>query len=468
MTRVLPSANGGRSSNVNQDGSRWMLRVMAGLIAIGCLAAMVAPARADELDDQQTSLQNQIAQSNQELSTYASRLDAATASVLTSRQALADAQAVLAKATSVRNAAAAVDAQKAEELASAERDLGEAKSAVATGKDEVERQKAKAVADLRTAQQQNTTLMSVGMLFVDHEDAGDVSSRIQWASTLYNANSAEMNRLTQLQLKLQNAQTTMATLEDKARVVREAAAEHLAITQEAERAADEAAVKVAELVAANQNAEAQAAQVLADERAHNAAMQAEMDAVTQRIQERNAQRAAEEAARRAAEAAAAAAAEAAARAAAQQEAAQRPVNVAPAAPAGGSGFPLAMPAYGPYTSPFGWRTNPVLGYSELHDGLDIGAGCGTPLYAAADGVVTDMYYGGGWGWKLIIDNGWINGVQVSTGYNHAQGPYIVSPGQWVSRGQVVGYTGTTGLSTGCHLHFHVWINGQVTNPINYL
>lgn len=462
--RGLPQAKSGHSAN----HPRWAARVVVAMTVLGTFGSLALPARADELDDQQTVLQNQIAQSLQDISTYSSRLDAATAVVVASRQALADAQAVLAKATSVRNAAAAVDAQKAEELARADQDLGEAKTAVATGRDDVERQKAKAAADLRTAQQQNTTLMSVGMLFVDHEDAGDVNSRIQWASTLYNANSTEMNRLTQLQLKLQNAQTTMATLEDKARVAREAAAEHLLITQEAERAADEAAVKVADLVAANQNAEAQASQLLVDERTHNAAMQSEMDAVTQRIQERNAQRAAEEAARRAAEAAAAAAAEAAARAAAQQQAAQRPVNVAPAAPSGGSGFPLAMPAYGPYTSPFGWRTNPVLGYSELHDGLDIGAGCGTPLYAAADGVVTDMYYGGGWGWKLVIDNGWINGVQVSTGYNHAQGPYVVSPGQRVSRGQVVGYTGTTGLSTGCHLHFHVWINGQVTNPINYL
>ena len=128
---------------------------------------------------------------------------------------------------------------------------------------------------------------------------------------------------------------------------------------------------------------------------------------------------------------------------------------------------MSKPANGWYSSYFGYRTTPVLGYSEFHDGLDIAASCGSPLYAAADGWVTEMYYGSGWGWKLTIDNGWINGVQVSTGYNHAQG-YIVSPGQWVSRGQVVGYTGTTGLSTGCHLHFHTWINGQVSDPLNYL
>lgn len=468
-------------SNASRGRPRWLSGAIAGLVVLGALTSTAQPARADDLDDQQTALQGQITQSDQAVVGYVSRLDEATAAVVSSHQALADAQAVLAKATSLRDVAAAVDAQKANELAIAEQDLGDAKSAVAIGKDEVERQEAKAVTDLRTTRQQDTAMMSVGMLFVEYEDAGDVSSRVQWASTLYNSNAAEVNRLTELQLQLLNAQTNMATLEDKARVVREAAAAHLSITQAAEQAATDAANKVSDLLAANQTAEANANQVLADERANNVAMQAEMDSVTQRIQERNERRAAEEAARRAAEEAARRAAEAEAAAQAQREAearaaegraaAERQVYNAPApAPAAAvpaSGFPLATPAYGPYTSPFGWRTNPVLGYSELHDGLDIGASCGSPLYAAADGRVTDMYYGGGWGWKLIIDNGWIDGVQVSTGYNHAQG-YIVSPGQWVSRGQVVGYTGTTGLSTGCHLHFHVWVNGQVTNPVNYV
>ncbi len=423
------------------------------------MSSLAAPAGADDLDDRQAGLKDKIAQSNQAISGYSSQLDAATAEVVASRQALADAQAVLAKATSERDAAAEVDAQMAAELADAEQALDEARTAVSLGKQEVEDQQAKAAADMRTAQQQNTAMLSVGMLFVDHEDAGSVSSRIQWASTLYNANAAEVNRLTELQLRLQNTQTNMATLEDKARVAREAAAAQLLITQEAEAAAEAAEAAVADLVAANEAAEAAAAQALSDERSNNAAMQAEMDSVTQRIQERNAA----EAARRAAEQAARAAATT------SNSGSSRPSGGGGGSSSGSNatGFPLRMPANGPYTSHFGWRTNPVLGYSELHDGLDIGSACGTPLYAAADGVVTEMYYGGGWGWKLTIDNGWINGSQVSTGYNHAQS-YIVSPGQRVSRGQVVGYTGTTGLSTGCHLHFHVWINGQVVNPITYL
>jgi len=442
------------SRNANPiRGRGWPLR-LATLVLVGALWQPMLPAAADDLDDQQSALQDQIANSNTAISGYSVRLDAATAQVSQSRTALADARAVLARAASERDAA--------------EQALTLAQDAVAAGQQGVAAQKTKAVVDMRTTHQQNTAMLSIGMLFVDTADAGDVSSRVQWASTLYNANASEVNRLTEMQLQLQNDQTLMANLEDQARVVREAAAAHLAVTQAAEQAADEAAAKVSELLTANEAAEAAAVKVLADERANNEAMQAEMDAVTQRIQQRNAERAAEAARQAAAAAAAAEAARQAAASAAQQSYSSAASE--PAAAAVSSGFPLAMPANGPYTSYFGYRTNPVLGYSELHDGLDIGASCNTAVYAAADGTVIQTVptaSSGGWGNRVVLDNGWVGGVQVSTGYNHMSS-YIVSTGQWVSRGQVIGYIGTTGLSTGCHLHFHTWINGQVSDPLNYL
>ena len=468
-----------------------MRRAATGLIVIGCISPLATSARADDLDDQQANLQNQIQQSDVSIDNHHAALDAASTQVANSRQALADAQAVLAKAQSDRDAARAVDQQKAADLGNAEQELTDAKTAVQSGKDAVTAQQSKAAQDMRTTHQQNTGMLSIGMLFVDTEDAGNVSSRVQWASTLYNANAGELNRLTEMQLQLQNAQTQMATLEDNARVAREAAAAQLSATRAAERAADDAAGQVSQLVAANEAAEAVAAQTLADERAAHTSMQAAMDDVTQQIQERNARLAAEAAAAAAAAQAAAerAAAEAAAaRAAAEQQAAQQQAaqqQAAQQAPAqqvqaveeapqvsasSSSGFPLYMPANGPYTSSFGWRTNPVLGYSELHDGTDIGASCNTPVYAAASGTVTQAspeWATGGWGNRVVLDNGWINGYQVSTGYNHMSS-YIVGNGQWVSRGQVIGYIGTTGLSTGCHLHFHLWLNGNVTDAAPYL
>ncbi|MDO5676646.1 MAG: peptidoglycan DD-metalloendopeptidase family protein, partial [Propionibacteriaceae bacterium] len=129
-----------------------------------------------------------------------------------------------------------------------------------------------------------------------------------------------------------------------------------------------------------------------------------------------------------------------------------------------SGF--IMPVAGRLTSNYGMRLHPVLGYRKLHDGTDFGAACGTPIRAAADGVVTERYYNGGYGHRLMIDHGLVKGSYVTTGYNHAT-HYIVSVGKRVSQGQVVGYVGNTGYSTGCHLHLMVWDDGRVVNPMAY-
>lgn len=454
MTRDLPRTIFGPSSKHLRFATRSIASVLA-LSAFG----LALPAHADELDDQQASLEAQIAASNQALTGYSAELDAATANVVASRQQLADARATLAKATSDVEAAAAVDAQKASELATAEQNLKNAQQAVAEGQQAVEQQRGKALNDMRTAAQQNTTLMSVGMFFANDTNSSDVSSRIQWASTLYNSNNAELNRLTSVQLQLQNAQTNLAGLEDRARVAREAAAASLSASQDAQAAAAAAEATVNQANAANEAAEAAAAKAVADEQAANAEMQAASDDVASQIRARNE--------RRAAEAAAAAAAAAEADRASAQAAASEAAAIAQGTAPVSSGSLLAMPANGPYTSPYGYRVNPVLGYSEFHDGLDIGAGCGTGLYAAESGTVTFVGWISGWGNRATIEHGIIGGQSIDTGYNHAES-FIVSPGQHVERGQLIGYVGTTGLSTGCHLHFHVWVNGNHTDPAAYI
>ncbi len=119
------------------------------------------------------------------------------------------------------------------------------------------------------------------------------------------------------------------------------------------------------------------------------------------------------------------------------------------------------------TSPFGWRTHPIYGYRSLHDGVDFGAGCGTPIHAAASGVVVEKYFQTAWGNRVIIDHGFHHGVGLATITNHMSGPAIVNVGQHVHRGEVVGYVGTTGWSTGCHLHYTVLQNGGPVNPFNW-
>jgi murein DD-endopeptidase MepM/ murein hydrolase activator NlpD len=124
------------------------------------------------------------------------------------------------------------------------------------------------------------------------------------------------------------------------------------------------------------------------------------------------------------------------------------------------------PVNGSITSPYGRRFHPVLHIWKLHDGTDFGAGCGTPIRAAYSGRVAERYFNSAYGNRLMIDHGVIAGRYVTTGYNHAQ-RYRVSVGEHVSKGEVIGYVGSTGLSTGCHLHFMLWLDGGRVNPMSW-
>lgn len=127
------------------------------------------------------------------------------------------------------------------------------------------------------------------------------------------------------------------------------------------------------------------------------------------------------------------------------------------------------PTAGEVGSVFGMRLHPILHYYRMHDGDDIGGNCGQPIWAAQSGTVTKaaMGYNGGAGNNVWIDNGKINGVDVASGYLHMS-RYVVNVGQKVSKGDVIGYVGSTGLSTACHLHFSIKKNGVQSDPMEYI
>ena len=108
-------------------------------------------------------------------------------------------------------------------------------------------------------------------------------------------------------------------------------------------------------------------------------------------------------------------------------------------------------------------THPVTGGYSYHNGIDLAAGTGTPIYAAKSGTVTGASYNSVYGYNVIINHG--DGS--STLYGHMT-HYIVGAGQSVSQGQVIGYVGSTGLSTGPHLHFTIFMNGSAVNPAAYI
>jgi murein DD-endopeptidase MepM/ murein hydrolase activator NlpD len=130
---------------------------------------------------------------------------------------------------------------------------------------------------------------------------------------------------------------------------------------------------------------------------------------------------------------------------------------APSSTATPSSAGLIWPVSGPVTSPFGWR------WGRMHEGIDLGVGYGTPIHAAAAGTVIYCGWEGGYGNLVVIDHG----GNLATAYGH-QSSIAVGCGQQVSQGQVIGYVGSTGHSTGPHLHFEVRINGNAVDPLGYL
>lgn len=130
---------------------------------------------------------------------------------------------------------------------------------------------------------------------------------------------------------------------------------------------------------------------------------------------------------------------------------------------GGSTGTMLWPAEGEITSPFGWRVHPIFGTQRLHTGIDIGADYGDTVRAADGGVIIHSDWMGGYGNAVIIDHG--NGI--STLYAH-NSQLLVSEGQTVAKGQAISRVGSTGYSTGPHLHFEVRQNGTPVNPLNFL
>lgn len=119
------------------------------------------------------------------------------------------------------------------------------------------------------------------------------------------------------------------------------------------------------------------------------------------------------------------------------------------------------------TSPYGMRMHPILHVWELHDGTDLSANCGAPIFAADTGTVTREYFNAGYGNRLMLANGHVDGIDLATSYNHLSS-FVAAVGQHVARGQLIAHAGMTGYATGCHLHFMVYVNGDTVDPMTWL
>ncbi|MEU4294481.1 M23 family metallopeptidase [Kribbella sp. NPDC026596] len=424
-------------------------------LSAGVLAA-VPSAQADPPDPaaKKKQLDSQI---NQQKADLAEASDQLGKSVAAYNQAEVKYQAVQVRYAAAQGklaAAKAADLVAASKLAGAELALRAAVADVETGERLIAEKRALAGRAVRSAYQQQNSLVGLSIALRGASPA-DIATGMQVQRNVF---GIQGNAITDLN----NAQAQLASKRVKVAAAEKAAADARA---EAARTVQQV-TELTKQVAADKAEAAAIAQVkLVAYKAAEKEKNTELAQYNSLLAERTRVQQILIARAKAEKAAAArrkAAAEKAERAKARKEG--RPPRKIPDNSGDGR---LSYPVSSYITSPYGMRFHPVLHYWKLHDGTDFRAPCGTPIRAAADGVVTDKYYNGGYGNRLFVSHGVMDGSSITTVYNHLS-RYKAHVGERVSKGEIIGYAGTTGYSTGCHLHFMVYQDGNVVNPMKWL
>ena len=406
------------------------------LLATGI--ATVAPnAMAEDLRDKQRDVRDKVRSAQGDLHESSKALASAARRLSRARAALASAQVKLTAAQKQVAEAVRLDQLMQARLQAAEHKLALARVALDAAKKRVRVQR-EAIGELAASNYANGDPKLMGLaVMLNSTDPAEVTSQMNTVDSL-------MNKQTDLLKDLKEARAQMIAEEAKVEKAKEAVAvqrkearANLVRRQGFERSAAEAKAEVAKLVVRDRAAQAQAASARRADEAQLSALKKQEDRIRAQILER----------------------------ARKQRAAARA--------GGGGGFKgstgafLFRPVPGGITSSFGYRKHPIYGYWGLHDGTDFSTPCGIANRAAGSGTVISRYWSDVYGNRLYLDLGQVNGRNLTVVYNHLSG-YNVGVGQRVSRGQVVGYAGNTGWSTGCHLHFTVLLNGSPVNPMNYL
>ena len=444
-----------------------MISATLALVLAGSMGASGPMAVADSLEDQQAALRDEAARVQDSLEFVDAKISQAAADLVLyqgqlpgAQQALLDAQGRVAGAV-----------QEVEALA-ARVDLAQQNKAKITQQLESDKQKIagtrKLIGQIATQAYMSGGVPSNLSLFFGSNQGSSLTDTIDLADQALRSQNSAMDKLTQQSATNVNAQARLAAVE--AEITDLKAKADAALARE-KAARDEAAAKKAavdKLIADTTRLDAQLQAAKPGIQNQLAQVKAQQDAVAAEIAERD--RKLREAwlaeQRRIAEAAAAAAR-------AQGQAVQPYVPPAQGSP---SAFGLQHPFPGniPITSGFGWRATPpgtIDFYGQggyMHTGIDFGAACGTPVYAAAAGTV----FSAGWandggGNNVKISHGVVQGNSLTTIYYHNTS-VAVSVGQHVNQGQLIAYSGTTGNSTGCHSHFETWLNGRAVDPMNLL
>lgn len=406
------------------------------------MALGVSAAHADDLKDQQKKVERQVEGAAEDLDESSSQLQKAAARLEAAEGQLAVAKTELATARGKVAVAQERDAEMQAALVSAEAELAAAEAALAQGEVDREAQRqqvASTVADMYS--EGDPELIAFSSL-MDAETTEELTRRDGVRDVIVGQEARAYDELKAAEVLLEVQEGQVSDARDDVAAQREAAAEHLVLMQSLEAEQQSAKDSVVSMVVERKDARVEARAARAADLAKLRQLKKEQDRIEEMLRKR-------------------------ALAALRRARAQARANSQTPAAAGGptSGL-LAQPVDGYVTSPFGYRTHPIYHYWGLHDGVDFGGGCGTPLRSAAAGKVVSSYFSGVYGNRLVIDNGAMGGVGLATIYNHAT-TYTVGVGDQVAAGQVIGYEGSTGWSTGCHLHFTVMANGEAVDPMSF-
>ncbi len=389
--------------------------------------------------ERKREVDSSIEELQEALSGTSKELQAAYAALASTQAQIPVAQAALDTALSAEAAAEQLDAELAVRLEAARTTQEQAQAELDESSAEIERTRTD-IGRMAGEVYRSGVASPQLSIVLGAQSPDDFATRYTMADTVLRARIGTLTSLGERKAVQANAQARVDAVEVEVADLRQQAADALAAAEQARADAAARRTELDGLLAAQQAATAQIAARKAEEETKLAAYEAEQAALAAELR-----RIAEEERRRAAEEARKA-----------REAGRR----VPAA-ASGNGS-LSRPVDGYITSGFGYRIHPIYGTRRLHAGTDFGSPCGTPVRAAAPGSVVSAGWGGGYGNRIIVSHG----SGMATTYNHLS-RYAVRGGS-VSRGQVIGYVGTTGSSTGCHLHFEVRINGTPVNPMGYL
>ena len=448
-------------------------RAVAILAGLACAAGVVVPVPAQAATDpgvQKKRVDSSINRLEAHLDDTSTKLKKAYSALKSTQDQIPGAREALQQAQAAADEADRVNTVAAQELAvaqanekKAEAELEKTTKEVADGRDRLAQFAA------QIYQEQGFGQLDVALSSTDPQQFAD---RIALVDTVMDVQGQTMEQLATERASQRALEDHLSALRVDSAEKKKAAEEALARAEAARDAAAKAKADLEALAASQEQQTADFEDQVAADKEQLSQMRAEQVRLQKILEERaaEARRRAAEAARKKAAAEAAAAKKAAEQASRSSGGSSSGSSGSSGSSSGGSssssGYLSRPVRTGWVSSEFGMRFHPLLKIWRLHAGRDYAVGCGTPVYAAASGTVIMASYNSGYGNRIVIDNGLQRGVGLATTYNHLS-RFVVAGGR-VSRGQLIAYSGTTGTSTGCHLHFETLENGTFADPRRWL